>query len=1339
MKVQIKLALWSIMTLYSVGVFCQQIPTINLVMQDGLSSNYVTDIAQDKSGFMWFATRYGLNRFDGNKFTVYLRKPDEELLNSNDIIRVVADTTHNKIWIANRWTGVNAFDCETETFSSFLHNPDDNETLISNEIRDILVTSKDDVWIATDRGLDLYDRYHSKFIHFNKSTVPGFPANGINALAEGANGDLYLGHLGEGFTVFSPESKRIRHFEHFHGDRNSLPGNVVHSIFVDADSKVWIGTDKGLAIFDPVREIFRNFREIERIHPSIKDGVLYVSRSGDGRMWVGTLSDLCYFDAADTDIILSGDKDVNHMFIQDLYWGISNPTVYCILEDSFRNIWIASNGGGASFIDVNSSFFHSWRINKIPGVVNGLNDKEVLTLCTDESGNIWMGTDGGGINVNKGGLNCKFYFQGAGVSNNTYHSSLRDSNNNLWFGSANTGIDIFMSKEKNFVHYMPESGTSTVFSLFEDNQRNVWMGTSKGIEIYNLQTEKKRFLNCENSKLPTNEIRAISQDKNGDIWIGTLNRGIVVYNSEREEMIQADGCTDCDHSTINQIFRDSKDRMWVATTEGLMLFPDAHPDNYMLLTMKDGMACSLVCSIEEDAEGNIWFSTNIGISCYVEKEDKFLNYDYRDGALLGTYMNNSVSKTQDGTIYFGSINGVCYFNPAGKPNNIVLPPVIFTEFKVHNKRPIEMTGDFSLPMTGRKISLNYDQDIFSVSFNVMDKSLQGKVEYAYKLEGLGDTWINTGGENQVTFRNIPYRNYRLYVKARYRNQQWQNDYSTLDILVNPPLWLTWWAKMIYFICTALVIILIIKSYKKRLELRSSLSLEKEKIKRQQELNEERLRFYTNITHELRTPLTLILGPLEDLQSDVKIQEEHMKKISLIHKSTIRLLNLVTQILEFRKTETQNKKLCVAEGDIAEVIREAGLKYKELNRNKEVLFDLVIDTEKTHLYFDREVIFMIVDNLLSNAFKYTYQGKVTLTLRSVMANDIEYTEIEVSDTGIGIPEDDIPRIFERYCQADSRKNLPGFGIGLALLRNLVELHGGVILVDSKPDIGSSFRIRVVTNNSYPDAIHVNASSKEVEAENQNKPIVLVIEDEYDIREYIAGALVGTYDVIVAENGKQGLQAAMTSIPDIIVSDIIMPVMDGIELCREIKANVETSHIPVILLTAKDTLQDKTEGYKAGADSYITKPFSASLLKSRVANLLEARKKIASLITSNTSMKHSIMKESLNKIDSEFIERITKIIEENLMDEKIDVPTIAQELSMSYSSLYRKVKALTGMSAGEFIRKMRLRKAEQLLLSGKYNISEIAHQVGLNSVSYFRECFKEEYGTSPSEYVKKIKEG
>lgn len=1319
----------------------KQIPTINLHMKDGLSSQYVTDIAQDKSGFIWFATRYGLNRYDGNKFTVYIKTPGWEKLNSNEINRIEADTLRNKVWIANRWAGINVFDCETETFTAFMHEESDDNSLVSNEVMDILVASDGKVWIATSKGLDLYDAAASGFIHYNPQTVDGFPSDGINTLAEGANGEIYLGHFRGGFSAFIPADKKIKNFRRRSGNPNSLPNNKVHSIFAGTGSTVWIATDGGLSIFDTSTETFKNFADINGIHPSIKGYALYVHQSSDGRVWVGTTSDLCYFDVKDTDKILSGEKDVNYMFIQDIDWGISNPSVLCVYEDSFGNFWVGSNGGGASFISRTSSFFQSWRIDKIPGVVNGLNDKEVLTICADTQDNIWMGTDGGGINVNKQGRNGMFYSNITGeVSSSEYFSSLKDSDNNLWFGSRSQNIDIFHEKEQAFSRYKTKEYLSPIYCLFEDNHRNVWIGGEHGLEIYNLDTKEKHLPNRENSDLPTNAIRAISQDIQGNIWIGTLSKGITLYNPDSKEMKHLNEGTVFHNNKINQLFRDSKDRMWVAITEGLVLFPDNRTDNYQLFNSKNGLACNMVCSIEEDLQGNIWVSTNTGISCFIESEKRFLNYDHTDGALYGTYMPNSVAKTQDGTIYFGSLNGVCFFNPNNRPVDIVLPPVVFTEFNVHSNCPHEDGYETSLPMIKGKVSLDYDNNTFSVTFNVMNKSLQNNVEYAYKLDGLTDSWVNTAGENTITFRDIPYNNYKLQVKARYKNQSWPEKYSTLTIIVHPPLWLTWWVKLLYFICLVVSVSIVIRVYKRRLQLRNSLILEKEKAQKQQELNEERLRFYTNITHELRTPLTLILGPLEDLQNDLDIKPDHKQQLSLIHKSAIRLLNLIARILEFRKTETRNKKLQISKANMAEKVQEIGMKYKELNRKANVHFDIAINTQKTQLYFDSDVVTMILDNLLSNAFKYTHNGSIVLTLQSISVNEVDYTEIEVRDTGIGIPEEELNLIFERYYRVNKQKNSPGFGIGLALVKNLVDLHEGIILVDSKTGVGSSFRIRLVTNKTYPDAIHIDTTPNElnVETENEktNKPIILIVEDEDDIRDYIAGALTASYDVIVAENGEQGLKAAQASIPDIIVSDVMMPIMDGMELCRNIKSNIETSHIPVILLTAKDTLQDKAQGYNAGADSYITKPFSASLLKSRVSNLLEAKRKTALLFSSNNALKRSVVKDSLNKIDNEFLEKMSQIIEENLMNEKIDVTVIAQELSMSYSSLYRKIKALTGVSTGDFIRKIRMRKAEELLLSGKYNISEIANLVGLNSVSYFRECFKEEYGESPSEYMRRI---
>lgn len=1321
----------------------QQIPTRNMVIRDGMSSNYVTGITQDNYGFMWFATRHGVNRFDGNKFTVYLKDHRQTTLNSNDIARITNDTLSNRIWIANRWDGINVFDCETQTFSSFMHDPENNTSISSNEVKDILVTAAGTVWIATAGGLDVYEPGDETFAHLNRSTLPGLPTDYISTLSEGKNGNIYIGHPQEGMSILSLKDHSIRNFRNIPGDKSSLPGNTVNAIYTGMESKIWIATNNGLSLFDPVTETFRNFRDVPGIHYSIQSMILCVNSTSDGRIWAGTWSDLCYFDIKDTDKILSGKMNVHHMFIQDLHWGISNPTVYDVYEDSFHNIWIGSNGGGASFISRISPFFKTWRTSKIPGVENGLNDKEVLTVCVAPDESLWFGTDGGGINVYKDGINARIYSSDTGeTSSLAYFSSLKDSNGDLWFGSRFQGIDIFRQKQKRFTHYQPRVANAIVYALFEDDKRNVWIGTDQGLEAYNLDTGDTTYLHTGNSPLPTNEIQSIRQDRTGNIWIGTLNKGLTIYNPLTENMQYVNECTVLRNNAINQIFRDSKDRMWVATSEELVLF--THPGNledYRVFTTENGLAGSSICALAEDAEGNIWMSTNIGISCYCEADGSFSNYDHTDGALYGNYMNNSVGKTQDGNIYFGSFNGVCYFNPQEKPMNVILPPTVFTGFKVHGKNYSDASSDISLPMPGRRVSLNYNQDIFSVSFNVMDKSLQGLVEYAYQLEGLSDAWINIGKENEVTFRNIPYRNYKLHVRARYKNQQWQERYSTLHIRVNPPLWLTGWAKSVYVLLLIGFVLFIVQSYKNRLQLHSSLALEKENTRRQQELNEERLKFYTNITHELRTPLTLILGPLEDLQCDATASPGQQKKLSLIHKNTIRLLNLVRQILEFRKTETQNKKLCVVQSDIEEKVREIGIKYKELNRNPDVEFEMNIETENTRLYFDPEVITIILDNLLSNAFKYTHQGKVALTLRSLRIDGIDYTECEVSDTGLGIPPEDVPHIFDRYYQSNREKKVPGFGIGLALVRNLVDLHEGTILVESQPDRGSIFRFRLLTHNSYPEAIHTSIATQCTDEEKINRLIILIVEDDKDIRDYIASDLQNTYEVIVAENGEQGLEAARTAIPDLIISDIMMPVKDGIELCREIKNNVETSHIPVILLTAKDTVHDKMEGYTVGADSYITKPFSASLLRSRIVNLLESRRKIASLISSGSSLtlKHSIIKDSLNSIDNEFMEKFTKIIEDNMMDEKIDVPSIANQLSMSYSSLYRKIKALTGISTTEFVRKLRMGKAEQLFLTGRYNVSEIAHQVGFQSISYFRECFKEEYGMSPSEYLKKIKEG
>ena len=849
-----------------------------------------------------------------------------------------------------------------------------------------------------------------------------------------------------------------------------------------------------------------------------------------------------------------------------------------------------------------------------------------------------------------------------------------------------------------------------------------------------------------NAQLPDIMVHGIIRDKNGKLWVGTFGKGVVVFDEDDKKLYNFTTDHSFPSNAVNYMMEDSRKRILVATREGIIIFKDvSQPNVFVSFGAKEGLENTQVRAIQEDHDGYIWISTNGGISRLDEKNKRFYNYNYHDGIPMGDFMDGSTCITPDGTLFFGSQNGACYFNPRELSSPREVSPVTITQFFIYNKQTESRDTRLPVPISNRIVELPYNQNTFNISFNVLDYTQSSQVEFSYMLEGLENAWYSTQGDNQVTFRNIPHGNYVFKVKTRFRNQEWNENAAQLTVVIAPPLWLTWYAKLGYVILFIFALYALLRFYKRKLDLESSLEVERKQSLNKQELNEERLRFYTNITHELRTPLTLILGPLEDLLSDATLSPKHANKISIIHDSATRLLNLINRILEFRKTETQNRKLSVAKGDLGQLVQEVGLRYKELNPNNKVNYHIHIETEDTEIFYDADMITIILDNLMSNAAKYTSEGDITLSLRSVEENQIKYTEISVSDTGHGIDAEALPHIFDRYYQAKSKYQASGSGIGLALVKGLSELHEGILKVESTVDTGTTFTLRLLTENTYPNAIHAqhDMEKKPMDAEEttitdtptENHPIVLVVEDNADIREYIRSSFTDIYEVITAKDGKEGCELAQARIPNIIVSDIMMPVMDGIELCKRIKEDMRTSHIPVILLTAKDSLQDKEEGYASGADSYLTKPFSAKLLHSRINNLLETRKKIASLLAlADIQPKQESAVSSLNKLDNEFLQKITQIIEENLEMEKMDIAFIADKMCMSHSTLYRKIKGLTDMSANEFIRKVKMRKGVELLMSGQYTISEIAYMIGFSSVAYFRQCFKDEYGMSPSDYVK-----
>ena len=1319
-----------------------------LGIEKGLSNNYVVSIAQDKQGFLWFATEEGLNKFDGTRFITYLKNEDltRQGITGNELNCLLDDPQDSILWIGTQRAGLNAYDYVNNTFLCYRHDDENPESLITDDVTKIVAATDGNLWITTYwRGVDYFDKKAGKFIHYNTQTVPGLASDNIWSVVDGGDGKLYMGHVHHGFSVLSLKDKKVKNFMYDPEDPVSLPGNGVTCIYKDLSGNIWLGTDRGLALFNPEAENFIHFHHSE-------DGVphtVFDIRQFDGnKLWIAMeFGGIAILDLTQR-MFLSPDQ-VRFQYIKegDDEYSLSNSTVRCLFQDSFKNVWAGMWGGGINFLSHESSYFNVYSYSPIQHSGSSLNNKTASSVCVARDGKLWIGTDGGGINVFDKGKRVAVYKEETGdLTDNSIQAALCDSEGNLWFGSFMGGVDFYDVKKKSFHQIFPKDKTGEdVRALYEDAEY-VWIGTSNG--IYKVRLHDKGI--ADHYTVENNLVRCISKDNLNRLWIGTFGGGLGVFD-EHFQCVKLFNVTSLFPSnTINTVYMDSQNRMWIGTGEGLVCFPSSQSWDYKVYRSEEGLSNVHIRAITEDNHGNIWVSTNKGISCYIAVKNSFYNYGRWDGVPIVGFMSGSVTHDYDGNIYFGSLNGLCRFNPEMVLAKREAPSAIMTGLRIFVPISERKSEEKMIELHGcPAVRLSYMQNNFSVTFNIQNYALADQVEYAYMLKGLENSWYTVTDPNNVTFRNIPPGNYCFQVKTRIRNQEWADEIASLDIRIDPPVWLTWWAKLFYILSGVSVLYFILHAYKKKLDMESLYELEKKNHEQEQELNNERLRFYTNITHELRTPLTLILGPLEDMQKSNSLSGKDSQKISVIHQSAIRLLNLINQILEFRKTETQNKKLCVSRDNLAALVHEIGLKYKELNRKPEIDFCLEIEQEDMSLFFDKEVVTIILDNLISNAIKYTEKGTITLGLHQVVRNNIHHTEISVSDTGFGIAPDALPHIFDRYYQEGSEHQASGTGIGLALVKNLVVLHEGEIRVESSLNVGSTFYVSLLTDNTYPHVLHADSTEKtsdekdekeeNIEPVHSGKRILLIVEDNRDICDYIVESFSDDFEVRTAANGEQGLEQALGCIPDIIVSDIMMPVMNGIVMCRKLKEDLRTSHIPIILLTAKDSLQDKEEGYQVGADSYLTKPFSATLLHSRIHNLLESRKLLAERFNTNSILidKRAAVTESMNKLDNEFLEKINKLIEDRLSSEKIDIGYLSDAMCMSNSTLYRKMKALTGLSTNEYIRKIKMQYAERLLLEGKYNISEVAFKVGINSTVYFRQCFRDEFGMAPSDYLKKIK--
>lgn len=1321
----------------------------NLGLKEGLSNGFVNDMIIDGQGFIWAATESGLTRIAGTKCTIF--KNNNSNIDNDGIVGLYYNKESNSIWILFKNGHIDVFDCKTQQFIHF------TQKIPKKSVADIKGAADGGIWIAYyDGTIQHYTPKNQKFSTISNKRLPNIK-NGIRSITDDGNDHLYIGLRIEGLYVYNLRTQKTKYFRHNPNDPQSLPGDNVRSICIDHAKNIWVGTNLGLGLLDPFTGKFKVFKHIANNPASLAgDNIHQIIEMNDRTLWIA--SDIGGISVLDLNLYKNPlTEELKFSQITKENSGLSSNNNRRIIQDSFGNIWIANYSMGIDFIAKSAA-----SINTLQYMGKAL--EEVTGLYCDHQGNLWIGRDNLMSLYQNGKLMQTWNFSSyLSNSSSSIYVFEEDKKGNIWCGTSDNGVLKFNPHTHSFTR-INYAQNLDVHALCENAQGKMWVGTEAGIfSVENDKINKEQELNRQMGKNPT-IIYSIKEDNYGQIWIGTLDRGVFVFSKQMKLIVHLTEKNLLATNSINHIIKDADGGIWMATMRGLAYVQNPlQPGAIKNYDERYGIKDSHIRAISQDKQGNIWVSMFSGIACLNIHKQRFYNYDYESGIPTSNFVEASAVTTPDGTIYFGSPGGICFFNPQQLTEPKAVSPIQIINCERVGKLSDQFASRLISPNNEGIICLSHDDNTFKINFTIKDFSQEGNVEYSYMMKGLDDQWYETEGDNEVTFRNLKPGDYTFIIRAKLKNQDWE-DASTAEmkVVVNPPLWLTWWAKLCYVLLIMGILGYFFRSYQKQLLLRNSLVQEKWESKQRQQVNEERLRFFTNITHELRTPLTLILGPLEDLMEDKEIAERVHHKIGCIHASAERLLNLINDILEFRKTQTQNRKLTVAKANLGALVREIGVRFKDLNQNSRLNIRLNIQTGVPELYFDSEVINTVINNLMSNAIKYTPEGSITLSLTMPEDNTIA---IAVEDTGYGIDKDALPHICDRYYQENGNHQASGTGIGLALVKSLATLHQAELTVESEKGRGSKFTFSLKADRTYPEALHKDDNQDLATAENAEenettskeptediRPLLLIVEDNADIRLYIEESLHEDYRIIQACNGREGMEQAFSKVPDIIVSDIMMPEMDGIKMTHILKEDIRTSHIPIILLTAKTSINDQEEGYDSGADSYLTKPFSAKLLHSRIRNILSGRRRLADYIVQKnisqfetsadeqqTSQKATEEKEDamtcqISNLDKKFLEKLNKLIENHISTDDLDMAFMTDKMAMSHSTFYRKVKALTGMSANEYIKKAKLRHSMTLLKKGEYSIAEVAILAGFNNLGNFRESFKREFGKSPSEILK-----
>ncbi|SFQ57074.1 hybrid sensor histidine kinase/response regulator transcription factor [Flavobacterium akiainvivens] len=1275
----------------------------HLQVEDGLSHNSVICMLQDNKGFMWFGTKDGLNRYDGYSFKIFQHEPGNPQSIGSNFVRCLYEY-QDYLWVGTD-TGLFKYDEKTESFSLI-------EVTRNLPILDVKSNVDGSLWFSAAGSL-----YK---VAPNQAKPEKFSSFFANYICHNKKGEVFAASPNELFK-YEPENNSFKKLQlNFTGGIQP----VITTIAAIDNKSVLIGTkDHGAFMY------LLAGHQVQTLLPA-KDAPLFVRNflKKGNQIWIGS----------ELGIFVYNLKTKTYQNLKKNYgnpYSLSDNAIYTQVLDKEGGVWAGTYFGGVNYYPNPytpiTRYFPQIGENSISG-------NAVREIKKDNFGNIWIGTEDAALN--KLDLSTgRFTNYTAGFAHYNIHGLL-PRGNELWLGTFEHGLDVMDIKSGKIIrHYGTDKGglrSDFIFYIHETRNQDVYVLTSSGIHIYIPETDSFKVV----EGFPeTYHYTYIIEDHTGTLWAGTYWDGLYYYNPKTKKKgffrYEYNKSGSLSSNVINGIFEDSKHRLWVTTENGLNLF---NPKNqtFTKYTKSAGLPANVIYSILEDKKQELWISTSNGLVNFNPETKNIRVYTKSDGLLSDQFNYCSAFQDTNGQMYFGSVKGMISFNPAAFIKNTFDPPLFITDIFINNQEvqvnkkdsPLEKSIIFS-----DAITLKNNQSTFRLEFSSLSYASAGMTRYWYKMEGLNDNWIPLGKNREVNFTELPAGNYTFKVKALNNDGVWSKEHGMLAVKVLPPFYASKLAYFIYFLILITGGYYSLRYYHRYTRNKNDLRIAHLENEKDKEIYHAKIEFFTNVAHEIRTPLTLIKSPLEKLLKQKHKAPDVSKNLEIMDKNTSRLLNLINELLDFRKAEMKNVKLSFVEVNVTEILEETALRFSQLVQNKGIKFDMTLPGEEIPAFIDEEAFRKILSNLFSNAIKYS-KSTVEVVLNSTESD----FSIIIKNDGELIPAALRQKIFEPFFRLPADTQSTGTGIGLSLAHSLAELHSGTLAIDESEAEMNAFVLQLPLHQSeefkaFKTAVSGKRAEQNVPAKfDRHAPVILVVEDNKELADFIYSELSEHYNIILAGNGEEALKVIAQHEVHLVLSDVMMPVKNGIELCKEIKKEEKTSHIPVILLTAKSALNAKIEGLESGADAYVTKPFSIDYLMVQISNLLENRKNILGHFSSSPLAHLKSLTSDSN--EKNFLSKLDKIIEENLKDQNLSVDKLADYMNMSRSTLYRNISEISNLSPNELINLSRLKKAAHLIKTTNMKIYEVAEMVGYRSQTSFGRNFQKHFGMSPTEFEK-----